>query len=100
MAEIEDYLRLLDLPYGLELQGERASLTDFDGVSVPVETGDREFYEWRLREQEDGYCVVLSQDTPGEVIEVGLEGFADKLESREYVPTARSNDRYLLGDHV
>lgn len=94
MASIEEYLELLDLPDRYELDGERKPLADFDGVSVPQETGDREFYSWRLWRGNDRYRVVLSPDTPGEVRKLDLDEFAERLETGEFIPTIRTDHGY------
>jgi len=94
MVSIEEYLELLDLPNRYELDGVRKSLADFDGVSVPQDTGDREFYGWRLKQEENRYRVVLSQDTPGDRRELGLDEFANRLETGEFIPTIRTDQGY------
>jgi len=98
MASIEDYLDLLDISVCYELDCERKSLVEFDGVSAPVETGDREFYGWSLSQSCDGYNVVLTQDTPGDTKELNLEEFADRLETGEFIPTKRMKNGYLEAD--
>lgn len=98
VVSIEDYLELLDLPHSYEVEGEEVALGEFDGVSVPVETGDREFYSWRLQEESDQYSVVLSQNTPGDLKELGLEEVAERLETGEFIPTIRTDEEYREAD--